>query len=191
MIDSLNNIDTSLTLFLNSIHNGFFDYIMEVISGKYTWIPLYLVLLFFAYKKLSNIKLFLIFLATVALLITLADQTSVQLFKNIFERLRPCHCEKIKNIIHIVNGHCGGQFGFVSSHATNTFALAVFLSLFFKNVKVTYLLIFWAFIVAYSRIYLGVHYFGDVLGGAILGTVIAFLVYFIFKKFVLIFNKDK
>jgi len=112
----------------------------------------------------------------------MADQGSVHLFKNVFERLRPCHCEQIRNSIHIVNNHCGGQFGFVSSHATNTFALAIFMSLFFKNKAVSVLLIIWAIIVAYSRIYLGVHYLGDVLGGAILGIVIAFIVYYLFKK---------
>lgn len=182
MIEHLINIDTGITLFLNGLNNSFFDTIMVIISGKFTWIPLYLVFMFFAYKKTANIKVFVMFLVSIAVLITMADQSSVQLFKNVFERLRPCHCEQLKATIHIVNGHCGGQFGFVSSHATNTFALAVFLGLFFKNTKVTYLLIFWAVVVAYSRIYLGVHYFGDVLGGAILGSIIAFLVYFIFNK---------
>ena len=185
MIESLTNIDISITLYLNGLHNSFFDAIMLFISGKFSWIPLYLVLLFFAYKKSENIKIFLFFLVSIALLITMADQSSVHLFKNVFERLRPCHCEQIRNSIHIVNNHCGGQFGFVSSHATNTFALAIFMSLFFKNKVVSLLLIIWAIIVAYSRIYLGVHYFGDVLGGAILGGVIAVLVYYIFRKIIL------
>ena len=182
MIESLINIDTSITLYLNGLHNSFFDAVMLFISGKLSWIPLYLVLLFFAYKKAENIKIFIIFLVSIAVLITIADQTSVHLFKNMFERLRPCHCEQIRNSIHIVNNHCGGQFGFVSSHATNTFALAIFMSLFFKNKAVSTLLVVWAIIVAYSRIYLGVHYFGDVLGGAILGILIAFVVYYLFKK---------
>ena len=182
MIESLINIDTSITLYLNSLHNSLFDSIMLFVSGKLSWVPLYLVLMFFAYKKTKNIKVFLFFLVSIALLVTIADQSSVHLFKNVFERLRPCHCEQIRNSIHIVNNHCGGQFGFVSSHATNMFALAIFLSLFFKNKTVTILLVAWATLVAYSRIYLGVHYLGDVLGGAILGTVIAFIVYFIFKK---------
>ena len=185
MIESLINIDTSITLAINGLHNSFFDAIMLFISGKFSWIPLYLVLLFFAYKKTENIKVFLVFLLSVAMLITMADQSSVHLFKNVFERLRPCHCEQLKNTIHIVNGHCGGQFGFVSSHATNTFALAVFLSKLFRNNIVTFFLILWAVVVAYSRVYLGVHYFGDVLGGAILGTVIAFIVYYLYKKVVI------
>ena len=182
MIEWLINIDTSTTIYLNSLHNSLFDSVMLFVSGKLSWVPLYLVLIFFAYKKAENLKVFLIFLVSVAILITIADQSSVKLFKNVFERLRPCHCEQIRNSIHILNNHCGGQFGFVSSHATNMFALAIFLSLFFKNKTVTILLVVWATIVAYSRIYLGVHYLGDVLGGAILGTVIAFIVYYIFKK---------
>ncbi len=182
MIEPLINIDTSITLALNGLHNSFFDSIMLFISGKFSWIPLYLVLLIFAYKKSENIKVFLVFLVSIAVLITMADQSSVHLFKNVFERLRPCHCEHIRNSIHIVNNHCGGQFGFVSSHATNVFALAVFISIFFKNKLVSILLVVWAIIVAYSRVYLGVHYLGDVLGGAILGVFIAFVVYFLFKK---------
>ncbi len=182
MIESLINIDTSITLFLNGIHNSFFDAIMLFISGKFSWVPLYLVLIFFAFKKSENVKAFILFLLSIALLITVADQSSVHLFKNVFERLRPCHCKQIRDAIHIVNNHCGGQFGFVSSHATNTFALAVFMSLFFKNKIVSVLLVFWAIIIAYSRIYLGVHYLGDVLGGAVLGTVIALAVYYLFTK---------
>ena len=129
-------------------------------------------------------KEFLLFLLAVAVLITVADQSSVKLFKNVFERLRPCHCEQIKNYVHILNNHCGGQYGFVSSHATNTFALAVFLARFFNHKSVTILLILWAAVVAYSRVYLGVHYLGDVVGGALLGSFIAFLIYYLFKKLV-------
>ena len=94
-------------------------------------------------------------------------------------RLRPCHNLEIANLVHIVNDHCGGQYGFVSSHATNTFALAVFVGLLVKQ-KVSWLspaLIVWAAIVSYSRIYLGVHYPGDVICGAILGAIIGKFVF--------------
>lgn len=108
-------------------------------------------------------------------LIFLSDKISVYFFKEVFMRLRPCHNPVIANLVHIVNNHCGGQFGFVSSHATNTFALAVFVGLLLKQ-KVSWLLpalVLWATIVSYSRIYLGVHYPGDVICGALLGTIIA------------------
>lgn len=107
-----------------------------------------------------------------------SDQVSVQLFKNVFERLRPCHNPDINTMIHIT-GKCGAKFGFVSSHAANSFALAVFVGLLLKRhypFIVTGML-FWAAVVSYSRIYVGVHYPGDILGGALLGSVIALLIY--------------
>tara|TARA_R110001592_G_scaffold246255_1_gene507945 strand:- start:4748 stop:5164 length:417 start_codon:yes stop_codon:yes gene_type:complete len=112
-------------------------------------------------------------------LIFLSDKISVYFFKEVFMRLRPCHNPEIANLVHIVNDHCGGQFGFVSSHATNTFALAVFVGLLLKK-QISWLLpilVFWAAVVSYSRVYLGVHYPGDIVGGALLGAIIAKLVF--------------
>jgi undecaprenyl-diphosphatase len=104
----------------------------------------------------------------------------VKLFKDVFERLRPCHNPEIAELVHIVNNKCGGQFGFVSSHATNTFGIATFLGLLLKsrNSKLAlYLLLFWAAIVSYCRVFLGVHYALDIIGGAILGGTIGYLLY--------------
>lgn len=112
----------------------------------------------------------------IALVIILSDQISVNFFKEIFLRLRPCHNPEISNLVHTVDG-CGGQYGFVSSHASNTFALAVFLGLIFKK-HLSYLLhimLVWAAIVSYSRIYVGVHYPADILCGALLGVLIAYV----------------
>ncbi|WP_223265865.1 phosphatase PAP2 family protein [Vicingus serpentipes] len=121
-------------------------------------------------------------------LIFLSDKISVYFFKEVFMRLRPCHNPEIANLVHIVSDHCGGQYGFVSSHATNTFALAVFVGLLVKQ-KISWLLptlVIWAAVVSYSRIYLGVHYPGDVICGAILGAIIGKFVFmmlsFINKK---------
>jgi undecaprenyl-diphosphatase len=111
-------------------------------------------------------------MAFVALLIFMSDQISVHFFKEVFQRLRPCHEPDFIGMVHLVKGNCGGQFGFVSSHATNTFALAVFLS-FVLGKKFKYfipLILLWAAVISYSRIYLGVHYPGDVIAGAILGA---------------------
>jgi len=112
------------------------------------------------------------------LLFLISDQSSVRLFKNVFERLRPCHNPNLEGMVHLVNG-CGGKFGFVSSHATNCFALAIFSGLLFKNhyKYMMILMLFWAALVSYSRVYVGVHYPGDIIGGAVLGSIIGFLVF--------------
>jgi undecaprenyl-diphosphatase len=155
------------------MHNDFFDVVFEWISGRLSWIPLYAALAILLFVKFKKGMLYVI--PFIALLILLSDKISVYCFKEVFMRLRPCHNPEITNLVHIVNNHCGGQFGFVSSHAANTFALAVFVGLVTRK-KVSWLLpalVTWAAIISYSRIYLGVHYPGDIIGGAILGAVIA------------------
>ncbi|MBN2669505.1 MAG: phosphatase PAP2 family protein [Bacteroidales bacterium] len=185
MLESIEHIDQQLFLFLNSLHNNLFDHLMFWVSYKWTWIPLYLGFLLFwivSHKKQS----IWIILGTV-ISIALADLISVHLFKEVFLRFRPCHNLEIQSIVHLVNQHCGGQYGFVSSHAANSFAFAVFSALVLKRKWVWISLMFWALLVSYSRIYLGVHYPADIIGGAILGSFIAYLVYKIYR----LFTKDK
>ena len=181
MLEQLELLDKELFIFLNSIHSEWLDTIMWHISGKPQWIPFYLVLLYFTVKKFK--KRVYIILPLIALLIFLSDQISVHFFKEVFERFRPCHNLELKEIVHLVNNKCGGKYGFVSSHATNTFAIGVFLSLLLKN-RWALILIPWAALVSYSRVYLGVHYPSDILGGAILGSGIAMALYFsVYKTF--------
>lgn len=117
------------------------------------------------------------------------DQVS-GLIKDSVQRLRPCHNESIKSMIHMVHG-CGGKYGFVSSHAANSFGVAMFFTLFFKHKYAGLLLMLWALVVSYSRIYLGVHYPGDVTGGALLGLILG-IAFFRLDKFLLlkIYNKE-
>ncbi len=175
-IDSIKAIDTELFLFLNSKHNSCFDFIMFWASNKLIWIPLYI---FFGYLALKYFRrrLVLILLSTF-LLIVLTDQVSNRVFKNNFERYRPCHNLIIQSQVH-VNRECGGMFGFISSHATNTFGLAMFLSLlFYKHIKYFPLFIFlWAAFISYSRIYNGAHYPADVSVGALVGMSLGFTTY--------------
>lgn len=181
IITTIKDLDTQLFLFLNGMHNNFFDVVMYWLSNKLIWIPLYLYFFFLAFKKVGN-RVWLVAIA-VALLILLSDQLSVHAFKNVFLRYRPCHNLLIQAQVHLLNGHCGGTYGFVSSHAANTFALAMFLSLFFKE-QLKYFGIFifiWAALVSYSRIYSGVHYPADIAVGAILGMGVGVMVFKIYQ----------
>ena len=151
IISSIKKLDTEIFLLFNSKHTPFFDTVMAAASGKFIWIPLYAFLLFLVFRFVGK-YIWLVVISAV-LLIVASDQLSVHLFKNVFLRYRPCHNLLIKDIIHL-NGNCGGMYGFVSSHAANTFALAMFLALFFKN-RINYFAVYiflWAAFVSYSRV---------------------------------------
>lgn len=189
MLEKLIHFDQELFLLLNGAHNSFFDFVMFWASNKLIWLPLYILLGFLVFKKLKW-KGFYVILAIVVL-ITFTDQVSVKLFKNLFERLRPCHEPLLEGMVHIVKNHCGGKYGFVSSHASNVFAISMFMGLFFrKNSRYTLLfLMIWALFVSYSRIYLGVHYPGDIFGGALLGIIFGWLIYKLYFWLTVKFSK--
>lgn len=167
----LNQLDTGLLLRINGLHCNFLDFIMYWLSSRTIWIPFYLLLLYLLYRQHGQTT-WMIMLG-VAVMILFSDQLSVHLFKNQFQRLRPCHEPALEGLLHLVKGKCGGTYGFVSSHASNTFSVAVFLFGFFRR-QIPWLavgLIAWAAAISYSRIYLGVHYPGDVICGMIFGSM--------------------
>ncbi|MDQ3048480.1 MAG: phosphatase PAP2 family protein [Bacteroidota bacterium] len=181
-IDSLKELDTQLFLFFNGRHNSFFDPIMFWCSHRLFWIPLYLFFFYLVIKHTGR-QFWLVVLAAI-LLIVLSDQISVHAFKNVFMRYRPCHNLLIQAQVYVNDG-CGGQYGFISSHAANTFALAMFLSLLFRSKwkYFTVLVFAWAVFVCYSRIYNGVHYPGDLVVGGIVGMGIGIVVFKIYEFF--------
>ena len=118
-------------------------------------------------------------LAGVVFVVIFSDQISSSLLKPFFQRLRPSHNPDIENLVHIVNDSRGGLYGFVSSHAANTFGVATFVALVFRHKGITPVIYFWPMLVSYSRIYLAKHYLGDIIGGAIVGVLVACAVYLI------------
>ena len=191
MIELLEKWDRTLFIYLNGFHNDFFDQLMWHLSGKLEWIPLYFILFWLLVRR-YGISVWKILLGT-SIVILLTDQLSVHLFKNIFERYRPCHNLEIADLVHSINNKCGGKYGFVSSHASNTFGLATYIGLFLTTQKSKWILVallIWAVLVSYSRIYLGVHYPLDVIGGAILGMLIGYFIYLVTKN-VFSFKKHK
>ncbi len=169
-------LDWDVTLWVNSLNNEFFDQFFYWVSNKWVWVPFYILILFLSYKK-GGKQFFFLVVAHVALLILLADQTASGIFKHTFERFRPTHEPAIMNMVHIVNGYRGGLYGFCSSHASNFFAIATFFSLIFRQRLFWILSFFFALLTIYSRVYLGVHYVGDVLVGAIIGSIYGILVF--------------
>lgn len=170
----LNELDTQAFLAINGAHDPILDFIFFWGANKFTWIPFYIWLLYVLYRNYG--KLTLKFFPVILVMITLTDQLST-LMKNTTERLRPCHEPALDGLVHLVNNKCGGQFGFVSSHAANTVALAFFIIMMlprgYKNLRLE--LIAFALINIYSRVYLGAHYPLDVLCGAFLGYLIGLI----------------
>lgn len=180
MIETLNGLDISITTALNSLHNQFFDNFMWLVSATKTWIILYLVIIALLFIK--NWKQAILIILMIALCIAIADQISSGIIKNAVERLRPSRNPELHDIIHIVNDYRGGLYGFVSSHAANTFALIFLLSLIFRKWYFYLAGFSWATIISYSRIYLGVHFLGDILGGVAIGLISGYVCYVLYKR---------
>lgn len=174
MVDWILNLDRGLFSLINDANAAWLDPVMIAISYKFAWVPIYIFLLYLIQHKYGW-KTALIAVAFVIPMIAASDITASGIMKPFFERLRPCQPESFfSGLVHTAGKGCGGKYGFVSSHSANFFALATFLSVVFRGQPKWFAILFFvaAFLVAYSRVYLGVHYPADVAVGGLLGIVV-------------------
>lgn len=182
ILQNLAEIDTSIFLFFNGMHAPFWDSFMYLFTGKLIWAPMYATILYVLLKN-YHWKVALCCIVAIALTITFADQMCNSIIRPVVERLRPSgNGSPIAELCHIVNGKRGGGYGFPSCHAANSFGLAVFLMLLFRKCRLTSFIITWAVINSYSRLYLGLHYPGDLVAGAVIGGFGGWLMYYLLTK---------
>ncbi|MBI1837705.1 MAG: phosphatase PAP2 family protein [Flavobacteriia bacterium] len=190
MIDFLEKIDHYIVLSVNGCYTPILGQCMWFLSGKFTWIPLYILLAYLAFSKLNR-KQFYLFLFSVIVIIALSDLTCTYGFKYVFQRYRPSHNFLLESKLHFYeitkgNFYKGAKYGFISSHAANFFGFAIFIGLALKKQfpKLIFILLFIAILVSFSRLFLGVHYLSDLLVGAAIGTIYSLLIYkLIFLKY--------
>lgn len=181
MLEYILKLDRELLLYLNSFHTPWLDPIMLLITKTFFWLPLYLFLLYLVFRNFK--KESWIVLIGVAITILLADQITSSIMKPFFERLRPSREPSLVGLVHLVNGYNGGKYGFASSHAANTFATALFFFLLFRDrYRWVWILFVWAVVMTYTRIYLGVHYPGDIIVGMLVGLGAAWTGFMVQKK---------
>jgi undecaprenyl-diphosphatase len=181
LLEVIKNIDTSLLLTINGWHSTYFDQFMFSFSSKFVWIAFYAAVL--AYLLFKSKKNALPVIVAIILCIVLCDQISSTLIKDTVQRLRPTQNSDLLSQLHIINGYKGGKYGFVSSHAANTFGFALLTSCLFKNRIYTSVVFLWAAVTAYSRVYIGVHYPLDVVGGMIVGLCVSIFILWLLKKY--------
>ncbi|MBR5717213.1 MAG: phosphatase PAP2 family protein [Bacteroidales bacterium] len=187
MLETLNSLDHELMLWLNYDGGAFQDAFWYTLSKIVTWIPLYIVIIFVMYrdsaKQQKKWMKFILLLLFTALIFAFTDQISAGIIKPWVQRPRPSHEVSIMDQLHYVNDYHGGAYGFVSSHAANCFGLAVWVSCLFKRRSLVWAMMLYAVLNCYSRIYLGVHYPGDIICGTILGILCGWLGYLCYTRF--------
>lgn len=184
MIEQLDSLDRSITLWLNGSHSLFLDNIILVATSTWVWIPIGIYIIYIVYHNLS-LRDFGIVMLMFFLCIFISDQVSSSIVKPLVHRWRPTQDPSYMYFIDVVNNYRGGRFGFYSAHASNTFTVAIFFSRLFGNKLIRILMISWAILNCYTRVYLGVHYFGDLLVGTCFGLLWGNILYYVYEKWMM------
>ena len=186
MIDTLNTLDHELMLWLNYDGGTFQDAFWYTLSQIPSWIPLYITIILVMFLDSFRTvwpSYFILLLLFTALIFAFTDQISAGIIKPLVQRPRPSHDGSIMDQLHFVNDYHGGAYGFVSSHAANCFGLAVWVSCLYKRRSLVTAMMLYAVLNCYSRIYLGVHFPGDIICGTVIGILCGWLGYFCFTRF--------
>jgi undecaprenyl-diphosphatase len=193
MFEQLIHIDTELLLAINAWHSPWADTLMWIVSAKTTWIPLYLLLLgllVWRYRKpalttvkwLEKVPACVVIIVVIGLAVGTSDFIASGILKDLVARPRPTRVPELEGVLHLVNDYKSGQYGFVSSHAANTMACGLLFSLIWRKKIATLGLMLWVAVNCYSRMYLGVHYPTDILGGLIVGSLMALSAYALLRR---------
>lgn len=175
-------LDQSLTLLLNGSHSLYADGLAWTLTQTVTWLPVAVVLLYVLIRN-NELRGVVAAVAGIALCVLLADQVASSVFKPLVERWRPSNDPYIMYAVDVVNGYRGGRYGFFSSHAANTVAVATFVSLVVRFRPLTWWLASWALLNCWSRVYLGVHYVGDLTVGVLWGLAVGWGIYSLMRRY--------
>ncbi len=180
--NALIELDKQLLLAVNGSDSLFLDGLAMTLTTASTWIPLYLSLLYMVVKNNDTVQKILLILVCAGLCVLLAGAVDDLVVKPNIARLRPTHDPEIGSLVDVVNGYRGGQYGFFSAHACNTFSIALFMSLMVRSRLLTCFLVGWSLLNCWTRLYLGVHYPGDILVGLIWGSIVGTSVWLLHRK---------
>ncbi len=182
MLDNILTWDREATLFINGSDNVYFDQIIYYATSTWSWVPLGVVLLWLLWKNLSPSQFSLAILC-LSVAVIISNELSSSVFKPLFQRWRPTQDPVYMYMVDVVHNYRGGRFGFFSAHASNTFSVATFLAYLFRHKWLNVCIVSWAMVNCYTRLYLGVHYLGDVLVGTCFGVMIGYAMAYLFRKF--------